>query len=102
MRFLIVALAFVAIAAAAPQGNPEEVQLLKFENNVEGENYNFAYEQSDQQKRAESGTFEAGAEPDQGLMTVVGDYSYQLPDGRTVTVTYTADDKGFRPKVSIS
>lgn len=78
------------------------MQLVKFENNIDGDNYNFAYEQSDQQKRTEQGTFEAGAEPDSGTLRVVGDYSFILPDGRTMTVTYTADEKGFRPKVSIS
>lgn len=44
----------------------------------------------------------AGSEPDTGEMKVVGDYSFQLPDGKTVTVTYTADANGFRPKVSIA
>lgn len=78
------------------------MQLLKYENNVEGESYNFAYEQSDAQKRQESGTFEPGPEPDQGILKVVGEYSFQLPDGRTVTVTYTSDEKGYRPKVSIA
>lgn len=93
----------MALAAAAPQGAaPQDVQILKFENNIEGENYNFNYELSDQQKRAETGTFEAGSEPDTGLLNIVGDYSYQLPDGRTVSVTYTANDKGFQPKVTIS
>lgn len=90
------------MAAAAPQNKDQDVQILKFENNIEGDNYNFEYEQSDKQTRQESGNFEAGAEPDTGLLKVVGQYSFQLPDGKTVTVTYTADDKGFRPKVSIS
>lgn len=62
----------------------------------------FRYEQTDAQKRNEAGNFEAGAEPDKGEMKVVGDYSFQLPDGKTVTVTYTADANGFRPKVSIA
>lgn len=79
----------IAAASAAPQGE-SDVQILKFENNVEGENYNFAYEQSDNQKRAESGNFQAGSEPETGIMNVAGDYSYQLPDGKTVTVTYVS------------
>lgn len=97
----IVCLALIATCVVARPQEPE-VELLKFENNIEGENYNFAYEQSDQQKRAETGTFEAGAEPEQGVLSVVGDYSYVLPNGKTVTVTYTADDKGFRPKFTIA
>ncbi|XP_063701759.1 larval cuticle protein 9-like [Culicoides brevitarsis] len=99
MKFAILfVVMFVGCAIAAPQS---DVQLLKFENNVDGDNYNFAYEQSDAQKRDESGTFEAGAEPEKGEMKVVGEYSYQI-DGKTVTVTYTADANGYRPKVSIS
>lgn len=77
----------IAAATARPQ---EDVQILKFENNIEGENYNFAYEQSDAQKRAESGNFQPGSEPETGIMNVAGDYSYQLPDGKTVTVTYVS------------
>lgn len=75
--------------SAAPQA-ANDVQILKYENNNEGESYSFAYEQSDQQKRAESGTFQAGSEPETGVMNVAGDYSFQLPDGKTVTVTYVS------------
>lgn len=33
---------------------------------------------------------------------VEGSYSYTSPDGTKVTVTYTADENGYHPKVSIS
>lgn len=33
---------------------------------------------------------------------VEGSYSYTSPDGSKVTVTYTADENGYHPKVSIT
>ncbi|KAL5287383.1 hypothetical protein ACFFRR_008346 [Megaselia abdita] len=33
---------------------------------------------------------------------VEGSYSYTSPDGSKVTVTYTADENGYHPKVSIA
>ncbi|XP_045446549.1 endocuticle structural glycoprotein SgAbd-5-like [Melitaea cinxia] len=62
--------------------------------------YDFDFQTSDGVSRKEEA--ELITVGDHQGIGVKGSYSYFSPDGQQYVVTYTADDKGFRPKVSIS
>ncbi|XP_068630303.1 endocuticle structural glycoprotein SgAbd-5-like [Battus philenor] len=102
---LLVVLSLLAIAAAAPQISqrpnlkPDEVQILRFDSDNDGlGSYNFAFEQSDGTKKEEQGELRnAGAEDE--FVAIKGSYSWQGPDGVVYTVTYIADDTGFKPTI---
>ncbi|XP_047514392.1 larval cuticle protein 1-like [Pieris napi] len=101
MKLIIVALAFVAVAAAAVVPVPsEQVQILRsdFQSDPEG-GYNFGFETSDGSSRAETGSLKEVLDEDNKphqVVTVRGTFSYINADGTPVTVTYTADEFGFR------
>ncbi|XP_037072519.1 flexible cuticle protein 12-like [Pollicipes pollicipes] len=97
MKLFVVA-AVLALAAAAPQDQPE-VRVLseKFEQDEQG-SYQYAYELDNGQKVDESGQVIPGSEPETGSLSVQGSYSFVGDDGNTYTVTYTADEGGFKPE----
>lgn len=92
---------------AAPQGKVatpyQEVTLLRElqHNNIGTDSgYEFAYEQSDGQKRQERAELIAPRSVDEEpILRVQGSYSYYNPyDGQTYIVEYTADENGFHPR----
>ncbi|KAJ3653983.1 hypothetical protein Zmor_013201 [Zophobas morio] len=87
----------VAVAAAAPQQG-RDAQILKFENeNIGVDGYRFSYETSDPISRNEVGELRNPG-TDNEAISVQGEYSYVGPDGKTHTVTFVADENGFRPQ----
>lgn len=77
MKFLIVlALAFAAaLAAPASQPKTDDIQLLKSDSSNDASGYNFAFEQSDGQRREETGELRnAGAEDE--YVAVRGSFSF--------------------------
>ncbi|CAO1345476.1 unnamed protein product [Diamesa serratosioi] len=104
MKFMIVLVALcIACACAAPQSAPV-VETLKFVNENSEDGYNFEYETSDGQKRQETGTLKDAPptedNPNNKVIAVVGSYEFVGPDGSRYIVTYTADERGFLPKVT--
>ncbi|CAH2237015.1 jg9507 [Pararge aegeria aegeria] len=105
MKMLVI-LACVALAAAAPQAqrpasvpNPDDVQLLRYEAENDGlGSYKYAFEQSDGTKKEEQGELK-NAGTDNEVMSVKGSYSWIAPDGATYLVTYVADENGFNPTI---
>ncbi|KPJ11363.1 Endocuticle structural glycoprotein ABD-5 [Papilio machaon] len=97
-------LSLLTVAAAAPQAASrsapnEDVQILRFDSSNDGlGSYNFAFEQSDGTKKEEQGELR-NAGTDDEFMAVKGSYSWQGPDGVVYTITYTADDNGFKPTI---
>lgn len=73
--YLVLALAFTAVLAA-PQGKNEDIQLLKSDfSNDPQTGYNFAFEQTDGQRRDETGDVRnAGAENE--FVAVRGSFSF--------------------------
>lgn len=72
---------------AAPQGNPNEITIIKQEenNNIGIGGYRFSYEQSDGQKREETAELKnEGTENE--ILSVLGSYSYVGSDGKTYRV----------------
>ncbi|XP_055534145.1 endocuticle structural glycoprotein SgAbd-5-like [Wyeomyia smithii] len=99
MKFLI-AFAFVLVSCYITNAQ-EDVQLVQFtnENNVDG-SYNFAYEQSDGQKRQEKGELKQVEGSETPAISVSGSYEFTDPDGSRYRVDYTADERGYRPTVT--
>lgn len=59
--------------------------------------YNYRFETSDGISRDENGYVKNGKDPENIILVVTGSYSYQGPDGILYTVSYIADENGFRP-----
>ena len=89
--------ALVAVALAAPQRNTPEVVVLKetLHDNIGLDSYKYNYELSDGSKRDESAQVETRG-PEDATLRVHGSYSFVGEDGVTYTVTYVADENGFR------
>ncbi|XP_065156716.1 pupal cuticle protein 20-like [Atheta coriaria] len=70
--------------------------ILKFDNENNGDgSYRFEYETENKIQHQEAGELKnQGTE--QEAQSVSGSYSYMGPDGVTYTVTYIADENGFR------
>ncbi|KAI5631563.1 insect cuticle protein domain-containing protein [Phthorimaea operculella] len=96
----VTVLCLVALCVAVPQQNPQEVQILRFDSDVQPDGYNFAYETSDGTSRQEEGKID-NPDSENAALTVNGQYSYVAPDGKHYTVTFTAGPNGFQPKTSL-
>ncbi|XP_046446878.1 endocuticle structural glycoprotein SgAbd-3-like isoform X4 [Daphnia pulex] len=95
---LIVALAFLAVALAAPQGDKKPIEIISSnsEMNADG-SYSFAFESEDGTKVEESGNQkQVGPKPEDIGTVSRGSYSYTSPDGVVITVNWTADENGFQ------
>lgn len=73
---------------------------MRFENNNNGDgSYHYAYETGDGIQAEEEGYLKNAGSQDEA-QSAQGSYSYTAPDGQQVSVSYTADENGFRPQVS--
>ncbi|KAJ8937481.1 hypothetical protein NQ314_011871 [Rhamnusium bicolor] len=75
-------------------GTPVAILRLNNENNGDG-TYRFEYETENKISQQEQGHVE-NVSSGQESSVVHGSYSYQAPDGQTITVNYVADENGFR------
>jgi hypothetical protein len=77
-------------------GSTGDIAILKSDLTKTANNYQWDYELSDGSKRYE----EAELKEIEGRagIAIRGEYSYIGPDGETYTVTYVADENGFRPE----
>ncbi|CAH0558132.1 unnamed protein product [Brassicogethes aeneus] len=94
-----VLVAVLAVAAAAPQRNPEaDATVIKnVLDNIGTDGYQYAYETSNQISAQEQGQLiNPGTENES--ISVRGSYRYLGPDGVVYEVTYIADDNGFQPQ----
>ncbi|KAL7049060.1 hypothetical protein ACKWTF_003577 [Chironomus riparius] len=99
MKFLVVLSFLVAAALAAPAG---DVEILKSDfENLGLDSYNFAYEQSDGQKREESAVVNNFGSENESI-AIRGSFSFVGDDGQTYTVTYIADENGFQVIIDTS
>ncbi|XP_055610968.1 endocuticle structural glycoprotein SgAbd-5-like [Uranotaenia lowii] len=99
MKLLIIAALAVSCCLAMPQ--PQEVSIVQYtnDNNADG-SYNFAYEQSDGQKREETGELKPVDGAEVPAISVKGSYEFTDPDGQRFRVDYVADERGYRPTVT--
>ncbi|VVC96187.1 unnamed protein product, partial [Leptidea sinapis] len=75
----------------------KQAEFLRFENEINELGYHYAYETSDGTKAEQDGQVIPGAVPEEGSLKVSGSYSYIADDGQTYSVSYIADENGFRP-----
>ncbi|XP_058065323.1 endocuticle structural glycoprotein ABD-5-like [Anopheles bellator] len=101
MKHVIALFAIVAAVFCVTVRAVDDVQLLQFtnDNNVDG-SYQFAYEQSDGQKREEKGELKQVEGAEEPVLSVSGSYEYTDPNGQRYRVDYVADEKGYRPTVT--
>ncbi|XP_060805747.1 endocuticle structural glycoprotein SgAbd-3-like [Amyelois transitella] len=87
-------------SSRATQGNlassASQVELVKYDNQIDEQGYHYAYETSDGTKVEQDGRVIPGPVPEEGSLQVAGSYSYIGDDGQTYSVTYVADENGFR------
>ncbi|XP_003692317.1 endocuticle structural protein SgAbd-6 [Apis florea] len=102
MKTILIFVTVIVGAFAAPQGNPNEITIIKQEeqNNIGVGGYHFSYEQSDGQKREETAELKNEGTDDESL-DVTGSFSFTAPDGHTYRVDYTADKDGFHPTINL-
>ncbi|KAI5631564.1 insect cuticle protein domain-containing protein [Phthorimaea operculella] len=81
--------------AQTPAGSQPPVQIVKQDNEVDVNGYNFEFETSDGTVRQEQGEYKNDTEQ-QGLL-VRGSYSYLAPDGQHISVSFVADKNGYQP-----
>ncbi|XP_057370572.1 larval cuticle protein LCP-22-like isoform X3 [Daphnia carinata] len=97
MKFII-ALAFLAIAIAAPQGDKKPIEIISSnsEMNADG-SYTFDFVSADGTKVSESGSQkQVGPKPEEIGPVSKGSYSYTSPEGVVITVNWVADENGFQ------
>ncbi|XP_034824325.2 uncharacterized protein [Maniola hyperantus] len=86
--------------AFSAQGTKEPVEILSEKIFVNEKGYNFEFKTSDGVSRKEEGQLITVG--DQQGIGVRGSYSYLAPDGQQYIVSYTADDKGYKPTIRIA
>lgn len=98
MKFLVIFAFLFAVAVgspAAPRVDTSEVTVLNRSFSNDGNLYKFGFEQSDGQKREETGEVKV-IEKESGIV-MRGSFSFVSDDGQTYTVNYVADENGFQP-----
>ncbi|EDW33405.1 GL15513 [Drosophila persimilis] len=92
MKFVIVLVALFALAAARPN---RDAETLRYDSNVEPENYNYKRVMESRLRRR-GHVEDLGTEEE--AIVVKGSYSYIGDDGVTYSVNYIADKNGFQPQ----
>ncbi|XP_049865993.1 endocuticle structural glycoprotein SgAbd-5-like isoform X2 [Pectinophora gossypiella] len=95
----LVIFALVVATAAAADSDKPEVETLTEKSFVREDGYDFVYKTSDGVSRQEEGQLITVG--DQQGIGIKGSYSYVAPDGQEYQVTFTADDKGFKPQIRV-
>ncbi|XP_041976497.1 uncharacterized protein LOC121731209 [Aricia agestis] len=98
-KMLTVAAAVAAISAQA-QETTRTAQIVTEKSLVNAEGYKFNFETSDGVSRQEEAHLITVGDH-QGI-GVKGSYSYYSPDGTQYIVTFTADEKGYKPTIRIA
>ncbi|XP_018320474.1 endocuticle structural glycoprotein SgAbd-5 [Agrilus planipennis] len=92
------------LALAKPQGSPDQsATILKYDNeNIGVDGYKFDFETSNGISRNEEGTLKNGGSENEAI-EVHGSYTYTDPKtNQKITVTFVADENGYKPQTSIA
>lgn len=111
MQILVITLATLSLAArldhlvsagsfsysGAGAGAGSQIPIRRYDSDNPGDgNYNYAYETGNGISAQERGTLKnAGSQNE--AESVQGSFSYTGPDGVQYSISYTADENGFRP-----
>ncbi|XP_018332691.1 endocuticle structural glycoprotein ABD-4-like [Agrilus planipennis] len=75
----------------------QQIPILRYSSdNTEDGNYRYAYETGNGISVQENGHV-SGSVPEGPAVVADGGYSYTGSDGQTYSISYTADENGFRP-----
>ncbi|KAK9679544.1 Insect cuticle protein [Popillia japonica] len=96
MKVIIVFVTLVAFGALV-NGDKDATVVRSELNNIGVDGYNYAYETSNGISAEEQGQLQ-NAGTDNEAIQVRGQFNYVGADGNTYTVTYTADENGFKPQ----
>ncbi|KAF5298345.1 hypothetical protein FQR65_LT01123 [Abscondita terminalis] len=98
MKFVLVFLSILGYAVAYPQNPEARANTLRNENkNIGIGDYIFGFETSNGISRDERGTFKNNIG-----MEVQGQTSYTDITGKKISMTFIADENGYRPHFIIS
>ncbi|XP_039964872.1 larval cuticle protein 65Ag1-like [Bactrocera neohumeralis] len=97
MKFVIVFVVVCIVSVMAAPAPQQEVQVLRYDSDVEPEGYKFLVETSDGKLHEEEGKLK-DVGTDHEAIVVRGSFSYVGDDGQTYTVNYIADENGFQPE----
>ncbi|XP_031344351.1 endocuticle structural glycoprotein ABD-5-like [Photinus pyralis] len=102
MKTVLLILPILAVALARPQSPESQAKIVRYENENDGiTGYKFGFDTENSISRDEQGTLKnPGAE--NAAMEVHGQSSYTDNTGKKVSMTYVADENGFRPRFTIS
>ena len=79
------------------QQNRNFVPITSYKNDVSHDgSYQFSFTTGDGQQQQQSGYLKNRGQPNSEAQVVQGSYSYTSPEGKPITVTYIADELGFR------
>ncbi|XP_034239248.1 pupal cuticle protein 20-like [Thrips palmi] len=93
---VIALLALVAVAAAQPQFAAAPVPIINHELVRDDFNqYALRYQTGDGASFADHGKLVPG--PEGHVLVRSGSHAYRAPDGRVITLSYTADENGYHP-----
>ncbi|CAG9858880.1 unnamed protein product, partial [Phyllotreta striolata] len=93
-RSSLVMFAFIYVKCSSDSDS----KILKFINDHNADGYNFEFQTSNDITRKETGKIKLLGR-DQPVVNVEGEYSFNLPNGVPLFVSYVADENGYRPKV---
>ncbi|XP_044743669.1 endocuticle structural glycoprotein SgAbd-2-like [Chrysoperla carnea] len=104
MKVVIVLVSLFVIVLSKPQrgfqqySNLRDVPILKYSNdfNPADGSYSYNYETGNGIQAQEQGYLKNRGNPQTEAQVMQGSYSYTGPDGVLYTITYIADENGFR------
>nr|CAD7600021.1 unnamed protein product [Timema genevievae] len=96
MKVLVVIAAILAVSTARPQSPKDAVVETQSFDNIGTGPFNWAFRSNDGVDRQESGLLKNVNSANPSL-SVSGTYTYVV-DGKTISVSYVADENGFQPK----
>ncbi|CAG9858875.1 unnamed protein product [Phyllotreta striolata] len=99
---VIVCAIFVSCVSGRPADGDAQAQIVKFNNDLRLDGYNFDFETSNGIRRTEAGVLKPGPDKENDqLLNVDGDFSFTLQDGTPMSVKFVASENGYRPQVVI-
>nr|XP_049702703.1 endocuticle structural glycoprotein SgAbd-5 isoform X2 [Helicoverpa armigera] len=90
---------FALFAAVIAAEDKPVAEIVTEQTIVNPDGYNFDFKTSDGVARQEEASLITVGDK-QGI-SVKGSYSYTAPDGEEYQVTFTADDKGYKPTIRV-
>ncbi|XP_046960865.1 endocuticle structural glycoprotein SgAbd-5-like [Vanessa cardui] len=95
LLYVLVFFTVIVIIQCAPLPTEDEATILSYEYTNDGKgNYDYRFETSNGIIRKETGTLIDAGLPTEHIL-VRGSYSYYNPEGKEITVSYIADERGY-------